>query len=125
VYDLGDNSDFNWILSGNGDFFLHNDLVALAAQGLYKNNNPNWQHYYNATIMTPISHRETTGEKPIVYGFLTIDSRNEGHHINLFSKVETLPIMAFGADLLALILLNLEMYDRLEGNGNGHTESPR
>ena len=112
IYDMNSNTDFSRIISGETEDFVENDLTSLEEKGHYKNNNPNWKQQYNASLVVPISHKDNGVNKPTVYGFLTVDSLNKSQQ-KLFTRENTKPIMAFGADLLALIFLNLEMYDRV------------
>lgn len=73
--------------------------------------NIDWPRFYNATQVTPIWHRGSDGSR-LIFGFLTVDSPNPANLV-LFDKEVTLSIMTFGADLLALLFLALDMYDGL------------
>jgi len=85
----------------------------------YKNENPEWRKYYNATLVVPIWHADVVVPRPPIYGFFAVDSLNKGHY-ELFTREETKAIMLFGADLIALILLHLEIYDRLPEDLKGN-----
>jgi hypothetical protein len=120
VYQLDNDTELSRILFGNSDDFLSNDLAKLARQGHYKNIHPDWIEHYNASLVVPIADVESGAAKPTIYGFLTIDSKNE-RKLPLFSRERTKPIMEFGADLLALTFLNLEICDRLALNSAGRS----
>lgn len=109
-YDIEANSDFSRIISGELEEFQSNNLKELEAKREYRNNSPDWQRFYNATQVVPIWHRH--GDQSNIFGFLTVDSLNPNNE-PLFDGKETLSIMMFGADLLALLFLTLDMYDRL------------
>ncbi len=110
AYTLNHNSDFVKIYFQKKDFFISNDLTSMPD---YENANREWPRRYNATLVVPISyHDEQSESEPNVYGFLTVDSMNQGKHEDLFTD-ETRSILSFGAELLALIFLYLEIYDRL------------
>ena len=115
IYDKNANTDFNRILAGEPDY-LCNDL---ASEPGYVNDNPQWREWYNAALVVPIVHRDGDQEKTRrqPFGFLTVDSKNAGNYPDLFTRAGTKPIMAFGADLLALIFLNLELFDNMDTNG--------
>lgn len=74
-----EHTPFERILSGKVGF-VENDLRSLAKNGQYKNSNPNWKNYYNATCVVPISrpYDDTTGNQSEyrVLGFLCVDSMN-------------------------------------------------
>jgi hypothetical protein len=100
-------------LINNRDYFLNNNLAELEKQGGYFNESENWKEFYNATLVVPISRGTSQKNESGIYGFLTIDCLNsKGREI--FSKEDTLPILLFGAELLALIFLNLDLYDVLQ-----------
>ncbi|MBB5031481.1 hypothetical protein [Prosthecobacter vanneervenii] len=111
AYPLKDNTDFSHILTGASEF-LCNDLRKLEKEGHYTNNNPRWKEWYNATLVVPIMHRATPADKQNIYGFLTVDSLNQSQR-EIFTRDGVERIMAFGADLLALIFLNLEVFDKI------------
>ncbi len=109
-YKLTQNSDFVEIIYHESEYFMSNDLLTLAK---YKNANAEWSKRYRAALVVPISYQELVPRSErYVYGFLTVDSMNGGHHEHLFNA-ETLSILSFGAELLALIFLYLEISDRL------------
>jgi hypothetical protein len=109
-YEIGSNSDFSRIISGEQEHFVENDLKRLEALGKYRNSNPDWSKFYNATQVVPIWHRRAD-QTLIIFGFLTVDSLNPSG-LELFDKDVTRSIVTFGADLLALLFLALEMYDQ-------------
>lgn len=115
AYPVKDNTDFSHILTGASEF-LCNDLKKLEKEGHYTNNNPRWKEWYNATLVVPIMHRATPADKQNIYGFLTVDSLNQSHQ-EIFTRDGVERIMAFGADLLALIFLNLEVFDKIPLEG--------
>ena len=124
VYEENENTDFLRILTGEVDYYHSNDLTA---ERHYRNQNPEWQKQYNSTLVVPIWIHRPAHPEPEFYGFFTVDSPNK-NKINLFTEEETKPIMIFGADLLALIFLFLEMYDNLpeelKKNGKFFSEQP-
>jgi hypothetical protein len=114
-YDVEANSDFSRIISGELEDFQSDNLKELEVKREYRNTSPDWQRNYNATQVVPIWHRH--GSESNIFGFLTVDSLNPNNE-QLFDRKETLSIMMFGADLLALLFLTLDVYDRLpESNG--------
>lgn len=111
AYPVSENTDFSHILTGAPEF-LCNDLLKLEKDGHYTNNNRRWKEWYNATLVVPIMHRSSATSQPTTYGFLTVDSRNTSKR-ELFTREGVQPIMDFGADLLALIFLSLEIFDKI------------
>ena len=73
--------------------FLSNNLTAL--EKAYQNETENWWKYYNATIVVPIRWLHSHNEKPILYGFLCVDSLNP-----VFNSSEHIQIMGTYADSL-------------------------
>lgn len=115
VYEVRENSDFARIISEELEYFEENNLKRLSDIGQYNNSSPRWSDFYNATQVIPIRHK--VGAKTHIYGFLTVDSRNVDER-QLFDPVVTRSILTFGADLLALLFLALEMCDRAAKNGS-------
>jgi len=114
AYSLEKNTAFIRIWSREEDYFLSNNLGLDYESGKYKNQHVGFLKEYSATLVVPISHTDNKTGKKTIFGFLTVDSLNKGKHGLLFSMQDTKPIMNFGADLLALVMLNIEMFDMLE-----------
>lgn len=74
-YSTRQNTAFDTIMNTTckNQYFAHNDLSLLAATGYYKNGNPEWRKYYNATLVTSIGITTGKAEKDIL-GFITIDN---------------------------------------------------
>ncbi len=116
AYGLNTNTAFKRLWNEE-TYFVENDLKQKFDKGEYKNETYEFWKKYNSTFVVPIVHVEPSNQKRTVFGFLTVDSLNESEH-ELFTANDTLSIMNFGADLLALVMLNIELLDRLE-NANG------
>lgn len=116
LYKTNDNTAFTKIFHGQGACFYSNDLGELARLGHYENQNENWEQFYNATLVVPIWPQGQETESPRIFGFLAIDCLNEKKR-ELFDANEGRGIAAFGADLLALIFLNLELFDAVKSVG--------
>ena len=104
-------------LVNNQDFFMNNNLSVLEEMGGYHNQSENWKEFYNATLVVPISREINDPKESGIYGFLTIDCMNK-KNIKIFTTEDTLPILLFGAELLALVFLNLDLYDILQSSRN-------
>lgn len=80
-YPYQDNTAFTEILTDpNRAFYLSNDLRREARRGRYKNARPDWQSYYRACLVVPITvatHAAAIDERS-VWGFLTVDNRGGG-----------------------------------------------
>jgi hypothetical protein len=68
------NTAFADIVNGiaRDGYFVCDNLEALAARGLYKNINPNWTKYYNATAVSTIPAEEYANRG--LAGFICVDS---------------------------------------------------
>ena len=114
IYDLQLNTGFIRIWSGEEKYFLSNNLKIDYENGNYKNETAGFLSKYNATMVVPIEHKNPKTGHQMIFGFLTVDSLNKGNHDSLFSIYDTKHIMSFGADLLALVMLNIEIFDKYE-----------
>jgi hypothetical protein len=97
-FDPLDHTPFGELISNRSASkgYVENDLSSLAERGVYRNANPNWRKYYNATCVVPIYRpdRASSDEDPkfTVLGFLCIDSMH-GRFDREFS-VEILKIIS-------------------------------
>ncbi len=108
IYGIGSNTAYISIAKSNSAYFISNDL---ASDPNYKNETQNWRDYYNATLVVPIWYTENRSSQREILGFLAVDSLNKSGNPNLFNLEETKKILDFGADLLSLLFLNLEVHD--------------
>ena len=104
-------------LINNRDFFLNNNLQELEEKAGYKNQSENWKDHYNACLVVPIFRDANSENKSDIYGFLTVDCQNRENR-NILTEENTLPILLFGAELLAMIFLNLDLFDILQTSKN-------
>lgn len=75
-YPYSDNSAFADILDPRKvDFFASNDLLSLGEE--YRNSDPNWSRYYNATAVAPIKKPQGI-EGADTIGFLCVDNLHGG-----------------------------------------------
>ncbi|MCP5197535.1 MAG: hypothetical protein H6974_12260 [Gammaproteobacteria bacterium] len=116
LYKTNDNTAFTKLFHGSGVCFCENNLRKLSEHGHYENQNEKWMDIYNATLVVPIWPHGQNSNKPRIFGFLAIDCVNASE-LDVFDSVGSREIMAFGADLLALIFLNLEMFDEVKTAG--------
>jgi hypothetical protein len=107
IYNISDNTAFRNIYEGGNEYFLHNDLKSLNDSGAYLNENPNWQKYYNASLVVPIQYQDKLepGQR-LCYGFLAADSKNNGEQ-HLYNSEDCLLIMRQAAELLTIFFLLL------------------
>lgn len=59
------------------EIYFSNDLKRLHKAGMYKNINPDWSSFYNATAVVPIKNPKMR-ENDEVLGFLCVDNRHGG-----------------------------------------------
>lgn len=109
-YTINENTEFYRISVNDLSDFTENNLLKLEALKQYRNSNPDWRNHYTATQAVPIWHHDET--QTTIFGFLTVDALNPNEE-EFFDRKSTRSIMMFGADLLALLFLTLDMYDRL------------
>lgn len=106
IYDIQNNTGFRNIYENGSEYFLHNDLITLLRSGAYLNENPDWQKYYNSTLIVPIEYRDQQTGARLRYGFLTADSKN-GKNLPLYNADECLTIIRQAAELLTIFFLLL------------------
>ena len=100
---IGENSDFEGIITGKQNCFVCNDLTSLPEKQ-YKNSSPEWRKRYNSTIVVPIKSKPDGRSDAVYYGFLTADSLNKDNHKQFEEDINspTLNILAHAADALAV-----------------------
>lgn len=100
-YPVKENTAFETIMNSKYKnlYFAHNNLSDLANTGIYKNGNPEWRKFYNATLVTGIGITTSKSKKEIL-GFLTVD--NFDGHLTDLSSIE---LMHGISDLLHVIIL--------------------
>lgn len=92
-------------------FFLSNDL---RNEKGYNNKNPNWNKYYNASLVVPISIPLSKDQDRIILGFICIDNQKGG-----FDDVVCRNILSSIADLNFLVYKGLEeYYKKIYNNDN-------
>lgn len=88
-YSVQENTAFEQILDRMepNNYFIENDLDALAKKNGYRNSNHNWRKFYNATLVAPIyvPNPDSAIERNAI-GFLCVDSKrgtfNEDVHVS-------------------------------------------
>jgi hypothetical protein len=103
-YSIDGNSAFAHIYNEKRAVYACDDLQALGVT--YKNENPEWKKYYNATLIAPIRFNDNLLGKCYCFGFIAIDSNNK-QKMKLFEYDESRYIIGHSADLLATFFLTL------------------
>ncbi len=109
VYRIEENTAFADIINNHQSKFFSNNLKTLYEKGEYKNEHPNWQHYYNSTLVVPICYKPSNDNtNNLYYGVLAIDSNNiKGH--DLFNDDIAFNMLAHSADTLAIMLGHIDI----------------
>jgi hypothetical protein len=102
LYSLTRNSAYQYLFNSDKFYFCCDNLLS---QTSYLNESDSWKTFYNATVVVPIRYASSSGSL-ISYGFLTVDSPNNGGGELFFDKNnvirgECLAILQHAADLLA------------------------
>jgi len=110
-YSIEGNTGFDHIYSSKNDIYSSDDLKALGAK--YKNENPDWNKYYNATLLAPIRYYNSVNGDYFCFGFIAIDSMNSKKE-KIFEIEEARHIIGQCADLLAtfFLLLNVSKFEK-------------
>jgi len=110
-YSIEGNTGFDHIYNCKNDVYSSDDLKALGAK--YKNENPDWNKYYNATILAPIRYYNSNNGDHFCFGFIAIDSINTKKE-KIFEIDEARHIIGQCADLLAtfFLLLNISKIEK-------------
>jgi hypothetical protein len=103
-YSISGNTAFAHIYTDKQAVYACDDLKALGVS--YKNENTDWNKFYNATLLAPIRFNDITSGKCYCFGFIAIDSNNK-QKMKLFSYDESRYIIGHSADLLATFFLTL------------------
>ncbi|MAP81850.1 MAG: hypothetical protein CL526_12275 [Aequorivita sp.] len=87
IYSTSDNTAFDLITSPNWKefYYMKDDLESEYKSHRYKNSNPSWNNYYNATIVVPISKLNDGLSDRNILGFLTVDNQ-QGYLVDETSK---------------------------------------
>jgi hypothetical protein len=72
AFDYRQNTAFQEIIDGEKDFYKSNWLPFLALFEFYKNQNPNWMQWYQATVVLPLFVTEEGNSR--IVGFLCVDN---------------------------------------------------
>lgn len=118
-YSYHDNTAFEYVVNQNSrySFFLCNNLLKLEEQQAYKNKNPYWKDYYNATLVASISPYDNPKLNQTI-GFICVDNMEGGFDEDFCAQV----ILNFGKELFQLFYAydNIVEDDALDsGEKNG------
>lgn len=105
IYSITYNTAFNAIINGMQRCFISNNLKGYPE---YKNENSDWEKYYNATIVCPIRYWNEKLRNWDIIGLIAADSLN-GQKLEIFNGEECLHILGHAADMLATYFLMLSL----------------
>jgi hypothetical protein len=114
LYRIDDNTAFQDIFWAQHDRFCSDDLTNLYLNKGYKNENPNWQKYYNSTLVVPLVLEHLAKNKRRCLGFLAVDSLNQQKH-SLYERNESYSILKHASLMLSNYFIAQTLY---HDNGN-------
>ena len=108
-YSVKDNTAFEQILDRKepNNYFIENNLEALAQRNGYRNSNPNWRKFYNATLVAPVYVlNPDDGTERNAIGFLCVDTKrgifNEDVHVSTLQILAKLASFASASNQNAM-----------------------
>jgi len=114
VYTIQDNTAFTHIFINNQQYYACDNLRELWRQGKYLNENPEWTHQYNSTLVVPIQFHDKATNHHHYFGLIAVDSLNEEGYPLYEGNGDCLAILTHAADLLSNFFLTLSLHQYYE-----------